>query len=298
MTTTRRRMVFARASASNVRQQTNTTSRVLGQVTATEGAEFVRLTNAVAGHRWVEVMFKGLRGFIREDVASVREVSQPQPQAASAPPPQANIPSVHLTPRRTITRTQTDTRAFPLTETPRPAYDGTPASLHRIIDWLDVQKSKRYEPTSTQTYCNIYAYDYATLCEAFLPRVWWTPATIQARNFEVRYGQTVIEMNANALYEWFPTHGRMYGWVEVNFNEAQRHANEGKCVIMVAANKVRSRSGHITAVIPETDKLKAVAANGITVYPLQSQAGRTNMKHFAQKWWNGHEPVKCFAKIS
>jgi hypothetical protein len=210
-----------------------------------------------------------------------------------------SIPEVHLTPRRTITRAQTDTRAFPLTETPRPAYDGTPASIHRIIDWLDVQRSQRYTPTATQTFCNIYAYDYATLCEAFLPRVWWTAASIRDRNFEVRYGQTVTEMNANALYNWFPTHGNRYGWKEVNLNEAQRHANEGKCVIMVAANKVRSRSGHITAVIPETDKLKAVGANGIIVHPLQSQAGRRNLKHFASNWWSsGHEPVKCYAKIN
>jgi hypothetical protein len=229
---------------------------------------------------------------------------QPAPQPAPAPaqptkpaPQPPSIPEVHLTPRRTIMRSQTDTRAFPLTETPQPTHDGTPASVHRIIDWLDVQVSARYRPTSTSTFCNIYAYDFTRLMGAYMPRVWWTAAAIRTQNFAARYNDTVTELNANALYDWFPTHGPMYGWQEVNFNQAQAHANAGRCVVMVAANKVRSRSGHITAVIPETDKLKAVGANGVTVYPLQSQAGRTNMKHFAQNWWNGHEPVKCYAKV-
>jgi hypothetical protein len=206
------------------------------------------------------------------------------------------IPQVHLTPRRPITRAQKDTRAFPLTEKP-PVHDCTPASLHKIIDFLDVEKSARYQPIQTATYCNIYAYDYAYACGAFIPRVWWTAEAIRTKNFTVAYGSTVTEMNANALYDWFPRHGSLFGWKEVSMSEAQKLANEGNCVVLIAANKVRSRSGHITAVVPETDKVKAVGSQGIIAYPVQSQAGRVNRKYFNTKWWDGHEAVKAYAKV-
>jgi hypothetical protein len=63
---------------------------------------------------------------------------------------------------------------------------------------------------------------------------------------------------------------------------------------MVAANKNRARSGHIVAIVPETDKHKAVQASGIVVYPLQSQAGLRNLSYFATKWWNNHEPIRMY----
>jgi hypothetical protein len=206
------------------------------------------------------------------------------------------IPQVQLTPRRPITRAQKDTRAFPLTEKP-PVHDCTADSLHKIIDFLDVEKSARYQPIQTATYCNIYAYDYAYACGAFIPRVWWTAEAIRTNSFTPSYGKTVTEMNANALYDWFPKHGPAFGWKEVNFAEAQRLANAGNCVVLIAANKNRARSGHITAVVPETDKVKAVGSQGIIVYPVQSQAGRVNRKYFNTKWWDGHEPVKAYAKV-
>ena len=64
---------------------------------------------------------------------------------------------VHLTSKREITRQQTDTRAFPLTEPNMPKGDGTPESVHKIIKFLDVEKSPRYKRTPASTFCNIYA---------------------------------------------------------------------------------------------------------------------------------------------
>jgi hypothetical protein len=203
------------------------------------------------------------------------------------------IPKVHLTPKRPINRTQTETRAFPLNENNMPKGDGTVNGIRKIIDFLAVDKSARYKP-GVSTYCNIYAYDYAYLMGAYLPRVFWTPEALKNLNFEPVYGRTLQEMSANALYEWFPSRGSQFGWREVNVTEAQRQANQGKCVIMVAANKNRSKSGHIVAVVPETDTVKSVGAGGIIIYPVMSQAGRVNKRYFCSKWWDGHEAIKIY----
>ncbi len=205
-----------------------------------------------------------------------------------------NIPKVHLIPRRAITRQQTDTRAFPLTEPNMPKGDGTPESIHKIIKFLDVERSPRYRRTASSTFCNIYAYDYAYLMSAYVPRVFWSEGAIKQGTTQVLYGKTVFEMNANALYDWFKKYGDDFGWREVKMAEAQDLANDGKCVIMVAAHKNRSRSGHIVAVVPETVTHKATRAAGQMQAPLMSQAGGTNRAYFSSAWWAGHEPVKIY----
>jgi hypothetical protein len=175
-----------------------------------------------------------------------------------------------------------------------PSGDGTVAGLRRIIDFLSVDKSQRYQRTTT-TFCNIYAYDYAFLNGAYLPRVWWTKDALQNLAFEhPLYGKNLLEMNANALYDWFPKYGPGFGWKEVSTTEAQIAANQGMCVIMVAANLNRAKSGHIVAVVPETQDVKCVGANGIIIYPVMSQAGAVNKKYFCSKWWNGHEKPRIF----
>lgn len=204
------------------------------------------------------------------------------------------IPQIHLTPKRPITRTQTETRAFPLNEPLMPKGDGTVASTRKIIEFLAVDKSARYKPTGVATFCNIYAYDFAYLMGAYLPRVFWTAQAIKDMNFVPVYGKTLTEMNANALYDWFPTRGGQFGWKEVNTTEAQIEANQGKCVIMVAANLNRKKSGHIVAVVPETDTIKSVGSGGIIIYPVQSQAGRVNKRYFCSKWWAGHEKPRIY----
>lgn len=205
------------------------------------------------------------------------------------------IPAIHLTPKRPITRTQTETRAFPLNETNMPEGDGTIEGTRKVLDWLNVEKSARYIRTAASTYCNIYAYDYCCRMKAYLPRVWWTSEAIKSLKFDNPvYGRNLVEMNANALYEWFPAHGGKFGWKEVTFAEAQIAANQGKCAIMVAANKNRSKSGHIVAIVPQTEKVTPIGANGIIIYPVQSQAGAVNKKYFASKWWDGHEKPRVY----
>ena len=201
--------------------------------------------------------------------------------------------AVHLTTRSAVGRDNT-MRAHKLNETGAP----TSRKAHDVIAWLNVERSARYRPTATATYCNIYAYDYATLMGAYLPRVWWTEAAIaKLRNGQevgVQYGVTVTELNANALYDWFNKWGAAFGWQEVNATAAQANANAGKCVIGVAARIPRGSSGHIVAVAPEGELYgKAEQVNGVVITPLQSQAGRTNFKYKTVNWWRrGYEPIK------
>lgn len=214
----------------------------------------------------------------------------PKPETGSL-----NIPVVHLE-KKGVSRDQETTRAFPLSESNLPFSDGTPESIHRIIDFLDVEKSARYRRKPNATYCNIYAHDFAYLMRAYLPRVFWYDRAIEQQNFKCVYGSTVGELNANALWEWFEKYGSTFGWEKLeSTSQAQRKANAGECVIMVAANKNRKRSGHIVVVVPESDRMRGVGSGGITIWPAQSQAGGTNHKYFATRWWVGMEPLRIYS---
>lgn len=204
----------------------------------------------------------------------------------------------HLTTKTAVHRDGVN-RAHRLNESGQPVCDGTAASVWRILDWLDVENKQRYKPGAGKTYCNIYAYDYACLMGADLPRVWWAD-TAKGDDQPVTYGVTVRELSANDMYDWFRTFGQRCGWKEVESNTAaQALANAGHCVIMVAANKHRERSGHIVAVVPEIPgKRLAVRANGLhestILYPLMSQAGGRNLKYFSSPWWSGHEMPRTY----
>jgi hypothetical protein len=99
-------------------------------------------------------------------------------------------------------------------------------------------------------------------------------------------------MNANQLYDWFKSQSSKFGWKEVTMEQGQEAANKGKCVIIVGANVNRSRSGHITAIVPETDRFKAVRIPKFI--PLQSQAGAVNFKYRAVDWQRNHEKLLSF----
>ena len=205
---------------------------------------------------------------------------------------------IHLETKSPVLRSNLR-RAHKLNEV-APKYDGTVQSVHAIIEWLSVDTAVRYKRTPKDTYCNIYAYDYATLLGAFLPRIWWNQASymaiIKGQEVPISYGKTVFEQNANALYDWFKVQSSKFGWKQVNFTEGQEAANNGKCVIIVGANVNRAKSGHITAIVPETDKFKAVRNIAGVSIPLQSQAGAVNFKYRAVDWQKNHEKLLCFVK--
>lgn len=202
--------------------------------------------------------------------------------------------------QRNVTRTRDGGRAFPLGEPGRPQRTANTSEkkveeLLGIVNYLDTQNPthKRYQPKSSTTFCNIYAYDYCYLANVFLPRTWWTgPALRRIRDGEdvqVVYGETVHEMNANMLHDWFKDYGANFGWQnEVDLDSLQGAANVGEVCIIVAQRQDLSRSGHIVAVVPEHDGFQAKRNSaGEVLQPLESQAGATNFRFKVgnRHWW-------------
>lgn len=212
----------------------------------------------------------------------------------------SNIPAVHTKEGRAeVTRAAKDMGAHPLGETGRPIWTGGSASqraahLPRIIEWLDVDNAKhgRYAATSKATFCNIYAYDYCYLAGVYLPRVWWTKASLQrlakGEEPEVKYGQTVEELRANELYDWLTKYGERFGWKPLDgLDEMQNAANRGDVVIICGQKRNRNTSGHISVVAPEKGSGHTAKRDqrGRVLTPLQSQAGSNNFKYGGTVWW-------------
>lgn len=188
--------------------------------------------------------------------------------------------------------------AYALNEAGQPTRDSNFSAsdkvkaLTNIVKWLDVENVNhlRYKPLRVPTFCNIYAYDYCWLAGVYLPRVWWNSQALidlaAGRNVQPIYDETVHEMNANSLFRWFKDFGAMFGWKRTaSIDEMQTAANRGQVVIISAENKISNRSGHIVAVVPETDSQKAERSSGLVVKPLQSQAGRNNRQYQTDLWW-------------
>lgn len=220
--------------------------------------------------------------------------------AVAAPDPEKTVGlRVHLAalPPR-ARRDHAGARAFPLNEPGQPGRDGTTpaqraAALDRIIDWLDVEHSPRYLREGSATFCNIYAYDLCYLAGAYLPRVFWhadvLPQVLAGQPVPVRYGQTVSELNANALHEWLQRFGPQLGWRRsFNFDQAQAAANAGEIAVLVAQRVERNQSGHIVVLVPERAQIQALRdPTGKVLRPVTSEAGATNRQRSVppSQWW-------------
>lgn len=189
-------------------------------------------------------------------------------------------------------------RPCPLNEEGRPTRNPEASkaekvnALKKIIEWLDVENSGRYDQTSGNTYCNVYAYDYCYLANVYLPRVWWKEKALLALNngksVSPRYGETVHEMNANSLFDWLREWGPEFGWQRIgtqDLNNLQQGANAGKVGIICGKHQDPESSGHITVVAPEDEEHTAMREGGNVIKPLQSQAGRNNEKYTVSNWW-------------
>lgn len=212
--------------------------------------------------------------------------------------PVGSIPPAHLRENRAeITRQNDRGRAFPLGEPGRPARTSADpvtraAELSAIFDWLDVEHSHRYAPTTSSTYCNIYAHDVAYLAGVYLPRVWWTGGALLrlcgGEAVPVLYDQTVVELNANSLLVWFADFGAVFGWRRtLDLEELQQAANQGGVGIIVARHQDANRSGHIATIEREGAGLQAARVNGKVTRPITSQAGRENHRRQvpSRPWW-------------
>lgn len=231
------------------------------------------------------------------------------PVAAPAPPPAtaAGVVEVHFPNpnNRVVKRAETSGRIWRINEAGAPLRTGsTPAAraadLGKIITWLNPAGSARHLPDSKNTYCNIYAYDYACLTQCYIPRVWWTQKGIHeltlGHTVAIKYEDTVDEFTANMLYQWFRDWGGHFGWTAAHdLDELQAHANAGGVSIIVAKNS--QGHGHITAVVPEIPGQQARRdAAGHVVVPLESQAGSTNHNYVTKSspWWTPAKYTRSF----
>jgi predicted chitinase len=240
-------------------------------------------------------------GFVKSEHLQPIARARGARSAPAARPRALALPAVHLREgRRDVTRARDEGRAFPLGEPAMPRRTASRAEakaeqLLGIVRYLDVEKRShaRYGPKTTATYCNIYAYDYCYLAHVYLPRVFWTRPAIQqlaaSQQVPVRYGDTVRELNANALHDWLADYGLDFGWARVmDLDLLQAAANNGDVCLMVAKRADLNRSGHIVAVVPEHSGAAAARnATGEVLRAVESQAGVTNHRIIVKPtaWW-------------
>jgi hypothetical protein len=214
---------------------------------------------------------------------SVKETGSKPPEADLGTNPKANLNS------KTHRHCRLSSNGAP-TRNPNDKFEKKVTAITAIINYLDVEKSARYEPQNPPTFCNIYAYDVCCLANVYLPRVWWTGKALrlfaQGKPVEPRYAETVTELNANSLHEWLKDWGNDYGWQRTfDLTELQTAANKGNIGLITAKRIDLNRSGHIVCVLPETNKHKAKRRGEAVSEPLQSQAGVTNKKIFTGTWY-------------
>lgn len=246
---------------------------------------------------WWEVTYTATGSTLSGYVAA-RYLRLP-PQAT---PPANNpnkVPAVHYPTNPASNLDSINSRHAPLSETDLPKRRITNKTretnledITKIIAYLDVETHKRYLRSTQSTYCNIYAYDFCYLAQAYLPRVWWMSKTLMefaknpGQNPAPQYGKNVQELNANSLYDWLNEWSDDFGWVRTyDLTELQNKVNEGRVGLICAKRRTLSRSGHITCVVPESAGHAAVRNGNAVTMPLQSQAGVKNKKYFADAWW-------------
>jgi len=243
-----------------------------------------------------------IHGFAFAKLLKPAPGAAPAPVAVPAPePPAEGITAVFMPFKPgTVTKRTAAATAHSLNEAGQPGRTGETADERRadlahIIDWLAVDGTshKRYQPHGGLTFCNLYAHDYCHLAGCFLPRVWWTPGTIEAltRGATVTplLGRTIDEQRANDLFRWLRDFGLRFGWRQTGTpTKLQTEVNQGAVGLIAARRVVDGRSGHIVAVVPEIEDQRARRdAAGEVIAPLQSQAGVTNFRYGTGKagWW-------------
>lgn len=117
----------------------------------------------------------------------------------------------------------------------------TTEQIEGVLDWLDVENSKRYQPGNGQTHCNIFVHDFMRTIGLYVPRVWWTdPYSVTADTVPV-YGANCREMSANALCKWMRQHGPDFGW---KLSNRPITANTSRGEIGVVIGMASSGHGH------------------------------------------------------
>ncbi len=284
------------------------TANVVGQLP--DGHPVRAVTgNPVGKFTEIETSLNGahIRGFSASEflVAAPPTVTDvPIVQPAPTPPASGIVEVFMPRPAGLVTKRTAIAGAHSLNEPNMPKRTGdTPeelrTSLNEIIDYLasDKPAHKRYQPRDGLTFCNIYAHDYCFLAGVYLPRVWWTPGAIeklaQGQTVQPLIESTITEMRANDLFRWLRDFGPRFGWRQTGtLTKLQQEANQGAIGLIVARRKQDGKSGHIVAVVPETDDDRATRDSaGEVTRPLQSQAGAVNFRRGTGQlnWFKGDQ---------
>ncbi len=107
--------------------------------------------------------------------------------------------------------------------------------------------------------------------------------------------RTIDEQRTDDLFRWLRDFGPRFGWRQTGTEtKLQEAADLGGIGLIVARRKIDGCSGHIVAVVPETETEKARRnADGEVIAPLQSQAGLRNFRYGTGtlNWWRGEQFV-------
>jgi len=121
----------------------------------------------------------------------------------------------------------------------------SPQLYRAVVDQFNVESAERYRPKDGKTYCNIFVWDVTSAMGAEIPH-YTDPVTGEPRHPPNTRG--AISMGAVRICAWLETHGRTYGWREVDAETAQRYANEGRPAV-TSVGSLR----HVQMVVPSRD---------------------------------------------
>lgn len=121
----------------------------------------------------------------------------------------------------------------------------SPTSYLDVANQFDVEHTKRYQPDSLHTYCNIALWDITSAMSAEVPH--WVDL-ITGAPCPMGHG---AELSANATVDWLAKYGATYGWTPCTVDEARANASAGCPTIAVWKNPLPGHSGHVVSIMPD-----------------------------------------------
>ncbi len=118
-----------------------------------------------------------------------------------------------------------------------------PQKYRAVLKDLQVEKSPRYKPTASATYCNIFLWDYTRAMGCEIPH--WVDA--DGNPTDPNKGR---ELSANATVAWLDKQGAQRGWIGADRRTAFDAAERGH-VVVLGWHSGSAKSGHVAVLLPE-----------------------------------------------
>ena len=199
---------------------------------------------------------------------------------------------IHLHSKVPVTRLQTTNlqRQHCLNEAEMPKGDGTQMALRKILHYL--HEADRYKKTGDNL-SGLFLYDVAYLAGAYVPRVWYSDASLSEEGIGKEVSdERLRELNNNDLFDWFKIYSREFGWKPVaDFVTAQEYASVGNLVVIISQARNRYKHGLVSVIVPQDGKpvdipvqcrpSKRIAGSKI------AQTRKDELLTFQNDWYNG-----------